>query len=64
MEPFSDTFVCFKCKHKEPGEMGCKAFPMDIPDEITSGENDHSKPLPGQGNDIVFEPRETEADAN
>jgi hypothetical protein len=58
--------ICFECKHFTPGQPGCKAFPMTddweggIPDEILSGENDHSKPLKGQQNDIVFEKRPTD----
>ena len=36
----------------------CKAFPKGIPRIIANGEVDHSKPLPDQGNDIVFEPIE------
>jgi hypothetical protein len=52
------NLVCFKCKHLRRFEGGCDAFPDDIPHEITSGENDHSKPLSFQENDIVFEPIE------
>lgn len=48
--------VCFNCKHFRRFEGGCKAFPDGIPDEITSGENEHSKPLAEQENDLVFEP--------
>lgn len=47
------NLICFKCKHYTPLEGGCKAFD-DIPNEILL-ENDHSKPLPDQKNDIVFE---------
>ena len=47
-------FICFKCKHFRRFEGGCTAFPDGIPDEIAI-ENDHNNPLPGQGNDIVFE---------
>jgi hypothetical protein len=47
--------VCFKCKHFRRFEGGCDAFPDGIPDEITSGENKHLKPLPNQDNKIVFE---------
>jgi len=50
--------VCFKCKHFRRFEGGCDAFPDGIPKEITSGENEHSKPLEFQENDIVFEPIE------
>lgn len=52
--------ICFRCKHWRIFNGGCDAFGNDIPHEITSGENDHSKPLPEQENDIVFEPIETE----
>jgi hypothetical protein len=50
--------VCFKCKHFRRFEGGCDAFPDDIPEEITSGQNKHLKPLEFQENDIVFEPIE------
>ena len=49
------NLICFKCKHFKRFEIGCNAFPNGIPDEITSGNNKHSKPLKGQKNDIVFE---------
>jgi hypothetical protein len=52
------NLVCFKCKHLRRFEGGCDAFPDDIPHEITSGLNEHSKPLSFQENDIVFEPIE------
>lgn len=46
--------ICFDCKHYiENGR--CKAFKDGIPEAILSNENDHSKPLPDQGNEIVFE---------
>lgn len=47
--------ICFKCKHFRMFKGGCDAFPNGIPDQITSGKNKHSKPLPNQGNNIVFE---------
>jgi hypothetical protein len=49
--------VCFKCKHFDYINGGCTAFPDGIPDEITSGENEHAKSLPEQENNIVFEPK-------
>lgn len=49
------NLICLRCKHLRPSSGGCDAFPGDIPDEITSGENPHSSPLPDQANDIVFE---------
>ena len=49
---------CSNCKHFFESEK-CPAFPNgNIPDEIIFGDNDHSKPLPDQGNDIIFEPIE------
>jgi hypothetical protein len=49
------NLICFKCKHFNRFEIGCNAFPKGIPDEITSGKNEHKKPLPNQKNNIVFE---------
>lgn len=46
---------CSNCKNYL-GDNTCLAFPDGIPDEILNGDNDHSKPLPNQDNDIVFEP--------
>lgn len=46
--------ICLKCKNwNEYCE--CPAFPDGIPNEILSGENDHSKPLKEQKNNIVYE---------
>jgi hypothetical protein len=50
--PINDQ--CFLCVHYF-GDKNCLAFPNGIPDEIMVGDNMHSEPLPGQGNDIVFE---------
>lgn len=36
--------VCFDCKHFRQFEGGCDAFPDGIPNEITSGENEHEIP--------------------
>lgn len=49
------NLVCFNCKHFRLFEQGCDAFPNGIPDVITIGDNKHQKPLPNQGNNIVFE---------
>lgn len=46
--------ICRNCKHFRPLAGGCDAFPEDIPDEILL-TNEHSKPLKGQKNKIVFE---------
>ena len=48
--------LCFKCKNYF-GDLSCMAF-KEIPEEILVGDNDHSEPLPGQDNDIVFEAKE------
>lgn len=50
-----EKLVCIDCKFFNIG-IACKAFPKGIPDEIISGDNDHTKPLKGQENNIVFEP--------
>jgi len=47
--------ICCHCIHLRTSSGGCDAFPGDIPDEIVGGWNKHRKPLPGQGNKIVFE---------
>jgi hypothetical protein len=33
----------------------CSAFPEGIPDSIAYGDNKHLRPLPSQGNTVVFE---------
>jgi len=47
--------ICINCKHYDTQKEKCDAFPDGIPDEIWAGPNDHSEPLPKQGNNIVFE---------
>lgn len=49
------NLICLKCKNMNQIDLGCKAFPDGIPEEIKLGTNNHKKPLKGQGNDIVFE---------
>ena len=49
-----ENYRCVLCKNYI-GELKCLAF-SEIPKEILLDENDHSKPLPNQDNDIVFEP--------
>jgi hypothetical protein len=51
--------LCNDCIHFL-GRSKCKAFPKRIPQIILSGENKHSKPLPGQDNEYVFERVEVE----
>ncbi len=48
--------VCWDCNHRsKPFDNTCKAFPKSVPLRILEGKNKHTKPLPGQGNDIIFE---------
>lgn len=47
--------ICLNCKHYNLENSNCSAFAKQIPDEIYLGDNDHKKPLPKQGNNIVFE---------
>lgn len=50
--------ICLECKHFDRESfdgMFCTAFPEGIPEQIIAGLNDHSKPLPEQDNNIVFE---------
>jgi hypothetical protein len=47
--------ICSNCIHFNDFSEGCDAFKNGIPNEILIGENDHSKPLPEQDNNIVFE---------
>ena len=50
---FGNFSICNSCKNFISGEK-CKAFDF-IPDMILTGENNHSKPLDGQENDIVLD---------
>jgi hypothetical protein len=50
-----EILLCEKCKHYG-GALACLAFPGGIPKEILFAENDHSSPLPGQLDNLVFEP--------
>jgi hypothetical protein len=51
------NIICINCKHllEQGDDIKCKAFPNGIPELIATGESDHSKPLKGQKNNIVFE---------
>ena len=48
--------LCIGCKHYNISKNNCKAFETEVPYEIYVGLNDHSKPLPNQENNIIFEP--------
>jgi hypothetical protein len=50
-----DFIICDFCKHILLRRSICEAFPQAIPEEILNKKNNHSKALPEQGNDIVFE---------
>ena len=41
-------FLCQSCEHFRGGGR-CDAFPAGIPDEILTGDNDHSGPVDGDG---------------
>lgn len=49
-----EIILCKNCKNYF-NELKCQAFPSGIPDEILLKDNNHSKPLKDQKNDIVFE---------
>lgn len=49
-----DSDLCNNCSHFW-GIDKCFAFPDGIPNEILHGDNQHSKPLDNQNNDLVFE---------
>ena len=51
------TWICLNCKNYVL-QNKCIAYPEGIPKVIYYGDNDHSKPLPSQKNNIVFEPLE------
>ena len=49
------VYRCQLCKYYYGYRM-CEAFHQElIPKDIFAGDNDHSKPLPVQSNEIVFE---------
>lgn len=50
--------ICFKCKHWLEFEGGCKAFPGGIPNAILRS-NKHNKPIKNQGNNLVYEFKNT-----
>ncbi|MCG7852245.1 MAG: hypothetical protein MIO92_06965 [Methanosarcinaceae archaeon] len=44
---------CMSCIYKHRGKATCEAFPLGIPKDILSGDNDHRKPLKGD-NGIIY----------
>jgi len=57
-EPLT-KIACNTCNHYHFDDMehdSCDAFEK-VPKEINTGKNDHSKPLEGQKNNIVYEPK-------
>lgn len=55
-KPYSSK--CSVCRYFNRSEFNCIGFQKGIPEIILTGENDHSKPLPDQDNNIVFEVNE------
>ena len=55
------TVYCVICKNRIRENL-CGAFPDGIPKVFLFGKKKHTKPLPNQGNDVVFEPVETDED--
>jgi hypothetical protein len=58
VEDFNETTmtclpICNTCVHHVEG-LTCKAFDV-IPDIILFGDNDHSKPMTHQKNDLVYQ---------
>ena len=47
------SYQCIECKHYHA--FFCDAYPDGIPDEIMTGEHDHTEPFKGD-NGIQFEP--------
>jgi len=48
------SYQCPSCKHYL-GLSECEAFPDGIPEQIITGEHDHTEPYPGDSG-IRFEP--------
>jgi hypothetical protein len=59
MTELAEYKPCIGCKHRlSLSNKTCRAFQSGIPDEIWLGFNDHTAPIEGQTNSIVFEPIE------
>ncbi len=53
---YSDKSPCASCRHDEEHPEGCPAFPEGIPEEILTGEDQHTKPHPDQVGDYLNTP--------
>ena len=54
------NLICIDCKHFNPKEFKCKAFPSGITsNKIISGESSHDTPETEQNNKIVFEQKKS-----
>lgn len=52
--------LCQNCEHYW-GDLACAAFTERIPDEILTGDNDHTHKHPDQVGDFVFTPLDQDA---
>lgn len=59
----SDYKGCPRCLHYR-FDGTCKAYPDRIPLPIASAQVEHTKPLFGQTNDIIFELRDPDVDVS
>lgn len=55
---------CFQCKWLNEFGFGCKAFPEEIPFEITEGQVEHNEVRDDQIGEFVFEPIDEKNDQN
>jgi len=59
------AIACLYCTrfHEDSESPRCDAFPKQIPDEIWSGKNDHTKSVMGD-NGLLFELKEKQGEHN
>ncbi len=48
-EPIYTVSECSRCIYRLHDGLACVAFPWGIPDEIRSGQVQHTSPYPGDG---------------